>query len=355
MLPRNYFLSALLPSAILLHPLAALASNNYQVTSTQGNVQAQYPGSSNFQSVNAGMRFPSGTLLRTGSNSAARIRCPNESRWTMQSNQTLGIGAQCLSSEIIRIGRQNDNLLGGTNLDIPFVTSPRRTSVLGFQLTLRWNPVPASTNYIVKVTGPEGEIWESQVTGNVVEYAGAPLSPGRSYRVIVEAINGLSSQLDQGADESDFELLQSDAVERVQQEVAAIEAQDLPPEMQALQLADVYIREDLLSEAIDILESIARSGSNNLEVYQVLGDLYRYVGLNLLAAERYEQALTIATQQQSIEGEARAKAGLAEIKVLLGNLDEALTLLTEAQQAYVTLEDTERAAELQERLEELSV
>ncbi|NEZ59998.1 hypothetical protein [Adonisia turfae] len=356
---QKYVVHALLASgAVLVCPSAVLAANSYRIIETQGNVWAQYPGQNHFQIVRTGMQFPAYTLLKTGPNSHAQIGCPGSSVWTLRANRTSGIEAECLehaSDEVIRIGLQTDNLLGGINSEIPYVTSPRRTSILGLALTLRWNPVEDASGYIVRVmeSGNE-EIWIEQVTGSEVKYSGEPLTPGKSYRVIVEVIDGLSSQLDEGADESDFELLYPEHVARVNTEIAKIKEQNLPTNMQALELAYLYMEENLLSEAIDVLESVTSTADSNSEVFQVLGDLYRYVGLNLLALSSYEQAISIATQQQSILGQANAKSGLAEIKVLLGELDKALQLLTEAQQAYDELGNADRSEELQERLDVLS-
>ncbi len=142
-------------------------------------------------------------------------------------------------------------------------------------------------------------------------------------------------------------------MQQVEAEIQALAQQQLSQEAQLLALADIYIREELLSEAIATLESLAKTKSKIIAVYQNLGDLYRYVGLNSLAESRYQQAIALATSSQDREGLAMAQAGLAEVKEMLGKRDQAVQLLRQAQTGFEALGDLERVTELQARLKKL--
>jgi len=87
-------------------------------------------------------------------------------------------------------------------------------------------------------------------------------------------------------------------------------------------------------------------------VYLSLGDLYRFAGLNSLAEKRYQEAITLATASQDQEGLALAQAGLAEVKVMLGQREQAAPLFSQALAGFQALGDGERAGELRERVQQ---
>ncbi len=230
--------------------------------------------------------------------------------------------------------------------------TPHRGEILDGKPTIRWNPVAGVSRYTVRVTG-SGVYWETQVSGTEVVYPGEPvLQPGKDYLVVVEA-DGTSSQLDKGG-EYRFRLVYPEVVQRVQEKIEAI-AQDMPEEVQALTMVDIFFEEDLDSEAIAILESLVQSGSQMVQVYQLLGDLYAHEGLNLLAQERYEQAIELVIASENIEGQAKAKAGLAEVMIMLGKREQAIRLFNQAKAGYEALGNSQRVEELQMRTQELAV
>ena len=351
---RCLFLCTTLLTVTLPVPTAAFAS--YRLLEVQGTVQMKRSGQSNYQPARRGMHLELGDRVRTEEEAQARIRCADLTTfWILYSNLERGVASGCpqgLFSTRLRIGQQSDNAPGGNDPAIPYITSPRRTTILDASPLLRWNAVPGAKSYTVQVVGPDVN-WETEVTGTEVQYAGSPLTAGLEYRVIVEADNGQSSQLDEGAETVTFELLYPEDIENVQSDIARLAEAELSEEAKAFALADIYIREDLFVDAVNTLEPLVASRTNTLEIYQDLGDIYRYIGLNLLAEERYEQAIAIASTNAIPEGIANAQAGLAEVKVMLDQPDAAIDLLTQAKNHYEGLEDTERVEELEERLEEL--
>ena len=355
---RDALLSIAVLTLILSGSIAALASE-FRLLEAQGTVQVKPEGQSRYRRVREGRQLRLGDRLRTTHNAQARILCDDlTSTWTMYSNQESGVAEGCPSSPFstrLRIGNQDDNTPGGSDRSIPYVITPRRTAVLGTEpIALRWNPVLEAERYVVQVVGPE-VTWETQVEGTQVLFDEVDaLVPGAEYQVIVEANNGLSSQLDEGAETATFERLYVEDIEIIQAGIAALPEQDLSEETQLLVAADLYIREDLLADAVNLLESLTASGTQSLEAYQDLGDIYRYIGLNLLAQARYEQAIEIALASQDIGGLADAQAGLAEVEVMLDQHCTAVDLLAQARDNYTAIEDVERVNELEERLGELN-
>ncbi len=349
------FASTLLALGLSM-PTPAVASE-FLLIDVNGSAQIRRSGQSQYQPARGGMRLNLGDLVRTQGGAQVRIRCSDlTTTWTMNSNIERGVVWGCPPDGgfSLRVGRQSDNILGGIDPTLPYIVTPRRTVISDPQLVLRWNPVAGASRYTVQVIGSD-VTWETEVSGTQVQYPGTPpLTPGVDYRVIVEADTGVSSQLDVGSETATFEVLYPEDLELVAADIAQIREQGFPEETEALAIADIYIRDDLLAEAIEMLEPFVASGTQTLEVYQVLGDIYRYVGLNLLAKARYERAIAIATANEEIQGLADARSGLAEVKVLLEQPEAAIELLMEAQSGYERLNDTERIEELQARIEDLT-
>ena len=116
----------------------------------------------------------------------------------------------------------------------------------------------------------------------------------------------------------------------------------------------LYGGHGLIAEAIEMLKALAEDTSQAAAVYRTLGDLYRQIGLNLLAEARYLKAVELAKAARDVEGQAAVQAGLGEVNAELGKKDEAGRWLNQARAGYEALGDLQRARELQERVTDLS-
>lgn len=337
--------------------LSAVSRAENRIIEASGQVMLQRDGWSNFRSVGVGTLVNVGDRLKVETGVKAVVRCADNTLWRLLTGNPYPVTYGCSNDPLLlRIGKQSDNAPGGHNSAIPYMISPRRTFVQSNQVKLRWNPVAGATSYSVRLVRQRDQavIWEQEVKGTEVNYPGNPsLELGEEYLAVIESNNGQSSQLDEGANLSGFKLLSTEAIQQVKAEIQALNQQQLSPEAKTLAVADIYIREELLSEAIQTLESLNKKNSKIVAVYQNLGDLYRYVGLNLLAQSRYQQAIALATASQDTEGLAMAQAGLAEVNEMLGKRDQAVQFLKQAQTGFETLGDSERVTELQARLKEL--
>lgn len=160
---------------------------------------------------------------------------------------------------------------------IPYVISPRRTLLLNGRPIIRWNPVKDATSYTVIVKGPSGYLWQNEVTENRVVYPGEPiLESGVYYTIIVDANTGASSLDDENFVQG-FEVINDSDRLQIKNAAGAIEASTA--EEKSLKLAKLYRENSLRSEAIALLEKLAASGSDNEEIYQMLGKLYLEIGL----------------------------------------------------------------------------
>ena len=334
-------------------PMAPAFAN--RIMNFSGQVQLQPQGSSGFRSARPGMSLNLGDRLRTGSRAWVEVQCGDlRTVWRLGSGDAVLVSSRCPTTmSRVRAGRS----LGGTNPNIPYVISPRNTWLLDDQFTVRWRPVPGASRYRVRLFRwadqrdvPERLLWERTVSETQVEYTGAfPLEPGWYYSVEVEADNGASSNSDQGAAKAGFEILFPEDLELLQADLTDLNPA-LSEEGLALSLAGLYLREDVLAEAIAVLEPFVEAGTENLLIYQTLGDLYSYVGLNVLALERYDQAQTLAIASNDVVADALAKLDLAEVNLTLGNQREALRLLLQAKLVYAGIEDKQQAETIQSRI-----
>ena len=176
----------------------------------------------------------------------------------------------------------------------PYLISPRSTLILDDRPTIRWNEVPGATSYTVTIVTEEGEIWsQANVTGTEIVYPGnPPLQPGTYYLAIVEADTGASSQ-EEDVPGRTFRLLGADRANSAREAIAFLDRQQLSRDEKALLQAYLYIGYYLRADAIETLESSVDAGSQNPEVYRLLGNLYETVALTSLAEERYLEAIEL--------------------------------------------------------------
>ncbi len=328
-----------------------------RIIQADGQVRLQRKEWPDFRVVNVGTSVDPDDYLQVETGVKAIVHCTNNTFWQPPTGNPYPVTYGCPhKSLLLRIGKQSDSAPGGSNSAIPYVISPRRTFVRSDRVKLHWNPVAGASHYSVRLVrqSDRAVLWEQEVSGTEIDYPGTTaLELGEEYLLVIESNNGKSSQLDEGANLSGFQLLSPEGIEQVKAETQALAQQQLSQEARTLALANIYIREELLSEAIATLESLAKTKTTIIAVYQELGDLYRYVGLNLLAQSRYQQAIALATASQDAEGLAMAQAGLAEVQEMLGKRDQAIQLLRQAKTGFEALGDSERVTELQARLEKL--
>jgi len=246
---------------------------------------------------------------------------------------------------------------GPIDLEIPYIISPRSTKILKPTFTLSWNAVPYSSFYDVTIRNDGDILWQRDTTDTTMVYENEwALQPNTSYLLIVEASNGRSSyeEIENGAVNLGFELLDEPKVEEIQQAIAKLADLGLSPEAETLALAHLYIGAELRLEAIEQLKSLIEQGNRNPAIHRTLGDVYAAIGLNALAEKAYLEAFQLANSTEDIEEQAAAATGLAETYEILANYREAHSWVIEGLQRYQQLDDSDQVYELVLMLERLS-
>ncbi|GEM_PF-2893028 len=251
----------------------------------------------------------------------------------------------------VRAGR----LVGGCDITIPVVITPRNTFQPTDQFPIRWQPVVGVSTYTVRLWewqdangGRQRVIWETTTPDTTVTYRGEPpLAPETFYSIEVITDQGVSSEQDPGCAIAGFAVLFPEMRSQLYTELATLDSPDLSPEEQALATAELYLDYQMLDAAIATLAP-QFDAQPTATLALALGDLYSFSGLNTLAAHHYTQALDLAATDQLWQ--AIALEGLGELSVLRNDLTTALPQLRQAQTHYTAANTPLKANQLRQRI-----
>ncbi|GGA27005.1 hypothetical protein CYANOKiyG1_43170 [Okeania sp. KiyG1] len=316
-----------------------LSSPIHHIIDVRGNVQVKKAQWKDFYQAESGITLSGEDKIKLGSNASVTVYCSDRNKWTVEQPGTYLVSEGCPEGEaVIRScpdcnndTRRPPGIKEEGLQQLPYVISPRNTNVFNDSLTIRWNEVSGATQYKVQVGDWEGETRETQIV-----YDGE-LEPGEFYAVEIVADNGVASTDEDDGQNSWFIVLEEEEAETLREKVAAIAQDELTQEQEGLILAYFYRGNELNAEAIQVLEGLVKSGSQTATVYQLLGDIYQRVGLNLMAKEVYQQGLALTVEEEKSEVKAMMQWGLGEVEYVLGNRDEAVEWLEKAKANYLAL------------------
>lgn len=337
---------------------------NGQIIQVSGDVQLIR---SNGRSIRprVGTRIYPGDRLRTAPTGNVLVQCADLTIQSVSANQNrpnacpeVERSSNCPPG-VVQCPHRGEEM--AWNLaQIPYIISPRQTKLLDDKPVLRWNSVPGATSYAVSIQG-QGVNWKTRVSDTRVVYAGEqPLKPGGRYWLIVEveagANQGASSLQEPPSPGKElyFSLLTEERRERIRAAAREIAQLKMTDETKALAIANLYTKNDLIAEAIALLEELVEDKVQTAPIYTTLGDLYlNNLELVPQAGVYYSKSLQLA-DPEDIDSLTAAQAGLGQVQVALGNKDEAIHLLTLALEGAKRLRDTERIGELEKQLEKLN-
>ncbi|MEG4346659.1 hypothetical protein QUB70_25780 [Microcoleus sp. A003_D6] len=262
--------------------------------------------------------------------------------------------AEC-SRDLIKCPDRGDGKIAWNSAPIPYIISPRRTKLLNNKPILRWNPVAGATSYKLSLRENGAKLnWEMTVSGTEFVYPGEPaLKPGASYKLIVEANTGASSESAVGEGDIEFRLLDEGEVERVKSEVGAIDKQVPNENAKKLAISTIYLNTNLIAEAIEILESLQKIGVETPPIYRSLGDLYmERLQLIPQAEDYYSQAIN-AAKPDEIEELTAARYGLGQVHSAMRNNLEAMKYLRMAKDGFQSLGDLPMVEKVEKQLRDL--
>jgi CHAT domain len=213
--------------------------------------------------------------LRLTKGASVKVFCTNLSIWNLSSPGESSISQGCPSnrSVIRRIDSTTSFTRAGDDPTIPYLISPRNSSILTSQPKLRWNAVAGATKYQVRLFG-RGVDWQTEVNQPHVVYSGKePLKPGYTYWLTVTADNGVTTE---NKDNAGFTVMSEADSQRVKAEIAQLQQQGLKSEGNVLALAHLYRSNKLNAEL----------GKD--EKKQGHSEALRQVQLEMLRGEKYQ-------------------------------------------------------------------
>lgn len=313
---------------------------------SSGDVKVKRVKWKTFQKANIGALLSANDEIQLNNKASALLLCSNAKKWQARSGK---VSAGC-PREIATLTRKDTPRARtrSSNEAIPYIITPRNTNLLTNRPLIRWHSVAGTTRYIVRIEG-SGLNWQTETKNTQIAYPGEPpLQPGKRYLVVVTTDKGASSEKEQGS--LRFSLLATEKADLVRSEIAKIKQQKLGKEAEELALAYLYQSNDLIAEAIELLEELGKQKSQTIGVYQLLGNLYLQTGLNSETKNNYLRALELAQKFEDIEAQAQAQVGLGEANSGLGKTKEAKEWLEKAKANYLALGDDSQVEELQQRI-----
>jgi hypothetical protein len=228
------------------------------------------------------------------------------------------------------------------------VLKPRSGWVMNDRPTLAWQAVDGASTYTVTLDSDDG-VLRSSITTSATELPypeeWEPLQEeGASYQLIVETSNGTTSLNTPG-----FSLL-SRADRTVVQSVAE-RLRELPLDelTQSLLLADLYLKYDLRTEAVELLEALPEAVQGPA-IQQRLGEVYLGMGITGAAQQAFVRTLEMAQADGFLESEASALMGLGRVACVQFNAQQAEQYWTQALALYEQIEHEATAQEVKELL-----
>lgn len=343
--------------------LAGVRGVNF-IFAISGKVWIKRAGFRQYRKVYLGSFVNPSDKLRLTRGASARVLCSNLSQTYLRSkSRQYTISGVCRTKGKSKIRRDSpySSTRAGNDPTVPYLISPRNSAILTLQPTLRWNPVAGASSYQVEVSG-YGLNWKTEVQQPQVVYSGEqPLKPGFRYWVKITANNGKSNAKEEGRfrgftvlSDADRQRINADiATLRQQALIARLQQQALKDEAKTIALAHLYRSNNLNANAIDLLEGLVKEGSDKVAVFQLLGNIYQKVGLNLLAKERYTAGLKLAIAQNNLEAQADIHRSLGEVNESLDELKDALQSYETALVNYRKLGDEVKVEELQQKIDDL--
>lgn len=354
-IPRLSWLSGFALTALALFPGAAQASLA-RIMSVQGSVEVQRATDTTFQPAFPGTALYGPDILRPSRGSRVMVVCPNgQSQWRVPAGTVSAVNNGCPGTPAaLKPEFGVGDLRGGSDPAIPYVIAPRQDLVLSPTPSLQWNPVEGATQYTVSLRTRRGTVWEVTTPDSTLPYPEdqPPLSPGTRYTLVVQSDTGTVSTDE--PPELAFNLLTGDEATEAAEQIAAIQALDLPELAQTLILIEeVYPRYQLTAAAIADLETLVSHGFEVARVRRLLGDIYLRSGLSLLAETNYQRAIALAIATDSLEEEVMAQHGLGTLYSRTGQTARAIAQLTAAQNGAIALGNATLAADIATELEGL--
>lgn len=273
------------------------------ISEIKGDVEVKYNGNSKYEKIYPGNILNPSDKLRLSKNASAKVMCNNLFVWEIDSQGEFPVSKGCPSTNtsVFRKNTLTDKARAANNSNIPYLISPRNTTILNGKPTLSWNPVSAASYRVQIFSVGEEFNWTTEVGEATVVYSGnKPMPPG-IYKVNITASDGASTK---DKDDSVFFIMPDEKdISQINGYVEELQQKPLSNSSKILALAHLYRSYDFNAKAIELLEELVKDGNQTTAVHQLLGSIYKQIGLNELAKDRYLKALELAKAEGNLKAQ----------------------------------------------------
>jgi tetratricopeptide (TPR) repeat protein len=337
---------------VLLILLCAGSTEAGLLLEARGAVRLQRQQWRDFYPVREGVQLSRGDLLHLAADARAAILCADFATiWTPLSGELSGATQGCPpapGAPLFRHGQRASLSRSETAPYLPYIIVPRHTAISGPHPPLRWNAVPGTQQYSIKVidaSRPRHPVWGPITVGAAaIRYPDdAPaLQSGTTYLVQVATDNGARSPtIGVG-----FRLVSEEKQRQIADQREELRRKIRQGMTQQLALAVYSLHQQLHSEALVQLDALVQQ-SESAQVHLLRAHVLLETQLLQAAAQQYEQARHLAAHQHDPESQAEALVGLARLAddraVMVQYYQEAIAL-------YHELGERERAEKLTEEM-----
>ena len=335
-------------------PSLSESSGIHTIVAVKGNVTVNKKQWTTPQPASVGLTLHGEDNLTVSPNASVKVYCSNLKQWEVKKgNHQVSIGCPPGQTVLKLPNRNNEEFRKDGKTEealakLPYLITPRNSFILTNTPQLRWNKVSDATSYTVTIDGVN---WKQEVNNTEIVYSSeTPLQAERRYRVTIKTDNGASSPSDPPAT---FEILAEPTKKTVLEAVETIKQQPLSPAEKGLILAQLYRGYGLYADAVEVLEELVTQGSQQVSVYQLLGDTYLDTGLPQLAKKPYQKALELANSTENLSRQGNIQTGLGKAYAKLGEEEKAVQLLEKATRIYAELGDEKLSQELNETIDSI--
>lgn len=203
----------------------------------------------------------------------------------------------------------------GTEVNAFRVLQPYGSVTVHPRPTISWEPLPGVSSYRLKVTEAGSSFfWYRDIQGTKAAYPAdaPPLEAGLVYTIIVEPLD--TNTVDSVQATKTLLPLSQAQRQKINNALATIQSLNENADERALDFERIYRGQKLYQDSIDVLENRVAKGSQNPEVFLVLGNRYQDEERLDSALEKYNRALEISTEQQRMDIKSKAEEALVSLQ-----------------------------------------
>ena len=360
---QRWLITALL-SATLWPLLTTTASAQFArlYSVENGDVYLRRPNWSDFYRTQPRTQLTGDDVLIVEGDASTRVTllCPNgtQSLWTTGVGQAANVGSTCFGTpRWFRPSFGISDTWHAEDATKPYVISPWSGQVLTTTPHFRWNSVESAQEYSVTLLRRDGESWEELWTVSTTRASicyprdEAELELGKAYALRVTVVGEDVPVEDPSVV---FSAISGPPRRAAEGAITAINALPIDRATKVVRLVEeVYPDSELYAEGINDLTALINDGIETAQIQRLLGDYYLRSGLVIPAEESYLAALALAEVEENIEEEAIAAWGIGTIYGRVGDTENALIYLEQAQELATTIGDSELIAGISSELSRL--